>query len=113
MFESSEMTTRAMRVEGEEPYGSRLERLEYDIREHCCKEYTISVDMSCRAGPNGRGQKPVTQKAPGSWVMWPAPDNNNNNNNQAFYSKASWGGLEMKPHEPKKGTKQERKRRGK
>jgi hypothetical protein len=38
----------------------------------------------------------------------------NNNNNQAFYSQASWGRLEMKPHEPKKtGTKQERKRRGK
>jgi hypothetical protein len=27
-----------------------------------------------------------------------------------FYSQASWGRLEMKPHEPKKGTKQERKR---
>jgi hypothetical protein len=26
----------------------------------------------------------------------------NNNNNQAFYSQASWGRLEMKPHEPKK-----------
>jgi hypothetical protein len=26
----------------------------------------------------------------------------NNNNNQAFYSQASWGGLEMKPHEQKK-----------
>jgi hypothetical protein len=37
----------------------------------------------------------------------------NNNNNQAFYSQASWGRLEMKPHEPKIGTKQERKRRGK
>jgi hypothetical protein len=37
---------------------------------------------------------------------------NNNNNNQAFYSQASWGRLEMKPHEPKIGTKQERKRRG-
>jgi hypothetical protein len=23
-----------------------------------------------------------------------------NNNNQAFYSQASWGRLEMKPHEP-------------
>jgi hypothetical protein len=35
-------------------------------------------------------------------------------NNQAFYSQASWGRLEMKPHEQKKkGTKQERKRRGK
>jgi hypothetical protein len=41
-----------------------------------------------------------------------APDNNNNN--QAFYSQASWGRLEMKPHEQKKpGTKQERKIRGK
>jgi hypothetical protein len=37
-----------------------------------------------------------------------------NNNNQAFYSQASWGRLEMKPHEPKKtGTKQERKIREK
>jgi hypothetical protein len=35
-----------------------------------------------------------------------------NNNNQAFYSQASWGRLELKPHE-KKGTKQERKRREK
>jgi hypothetical protein len=36
------------------------------------------------------------------------------NNNQDFYSQASWGRLEMKPHEQKKiGTKQERKRRGK
>jgi hypothetical protein len=26
----------------------------------------------------------------------------NNNNNQAFYSQASWGKLEMKPHEQKK-----------
>jgi hypothetical protein len=25
-----------------------------------------------------------------------------NNNNQAFYSQASWGKLEIKPHEPKK-----------
>jgi hypothetical protein len=35
------------------------------------------------------------------------------NNNQAFYSQASWGRLEMKPHEKKKGTNQERKRREK
>jgi uncharacterized protein YueI len=36
------------------------------------------------------------------------------NNNQAFYYHASWGRLEMKPHEKKKlGTKQERKRREK
>jgi hypothetical protein len=28
--------------------------------------------------------------------------NDDNNNNQAFYSQASWGRLEMKPHEPKK-----------
>jgi hypothetical protein len=32
---------------------------------------------------------------------------------QVFYSQASWGRLEIKPHEPKKGTKQERKKRGK
>jgi hypothetical protein len=38
-----------------------------------------------------------------------------NNNNQAFYSHASWGRVEMKPHEQKKkiGTKQEQKIRGK
>jgi hypothetical protein len=41
-----------------------------------------------------------------------------NNNSQAFYFQASWGRLEMKPHEQKKtgtkqGTKQERKIRGK
>jgi hypothetical protein len=28
--------------------------------------------------------------------------NSNNNNNQAFYSQASWGRLEMKPHKQKK-----------
>jgi hypothetical protein len=32
---------------------------------------------------------------------------NTNNNIQAFYSQASWGRLEMKSHEQKKGTKQE------
>jgi hypothetical protein len=38
----------------------------------------------------------------------------NNNNNKAFYSQASWGRLEMKPHEQKKtSTTQERKIRGK
>jgi hypothetical protein len=31
-----------------------------------------------------------------------------NNNNQAFYSQASWGRLEMKPHEPKKTNKSEK-----
>jgi hypothetical protein len=31
---------------------------------------------------------------------------NNNNNNQAFYSQASWGRLEMKPHERKRREKQ-------
>jgi hypothetical protein len=29
------------------------------------------------------------------------------------FIQASWGRLEMKPHEPKKGIKQQRKRRGK
>jgi hypothetical protein len=29
----------------------------------------------------------------------------NNNNNQTFYSQVSWGRLEMKPHETKKGYK--------
>jgi hypothetical protein len=41
-------------------------------------------------------------------LLPPSPPNNNN---QAFYSQASWGRLVMKPHEPKKYTKQERKRR--
>jgi hypothetical protein len=40
-------------------------------------------------------------------------NSSNNNNNQTFYSHASWGRLEMKPHEKKIGTKQEQKRRGK
>jgi hypothetical protein len=39
--------------------------------------------------------------------------NNNISTNQAFYSQVSWGRLEMKPHEKKTGTEQERKRRGK
>jgi hypothetical protein len=30
----------------------------------------------------------------------------NNNNNQVFYSQASWGRLEMKPHEPKTKKKE-------
>jgi hypothetical protein len=38
---------------------------------------------------------------------------NNNNNNQAFYSQASWGRLEMKPHEPKKRYKTRAKKKGK
>jgi hypothetical protein len=36
-----------------------------------------------------------------------------NNSNQVFYSQASWGRLEMKPHKQKKDTKQKRKRRRK
>jgi hypothetical protein len=37
----------------------------------------------------------------------------NNNNNQAFYSQASWGRLEMKPHEQKKTrTKKKEKIKG-
>jgi hypothetical protein len=32
------------------------------------------------------------------------------NNNQVFYSQASWGRLEMKPHEPKKRKKEPKKR---
>jgi hypothetical protein len=36
------------------------------------------------------------------------------NNNQAFYSQASWGRLEMKPHEKKKQVQNKsKKRRGK
>jgi hypothetical protein len=38
---------------------------------------------------------------------------NKNNNNQTFYSQASWGRLEMKPHEQKKEYKTRAKRRGK
>jgi hypothetical protein len=37
----------------------------------------------------------------------------NNNNNQAFYSQASWGRLEMKPHEPKNRYKTRVKNKGK
>jgi hypothetical protein len=37
----------------------------------------------------------------------------NNNHNQAFYSQASWGRLEMKPHEPKKRYKTRAKKKGK
>jgi hypothetical protein len=36
-----------------------------------------------------------------------------NNNNQAFYSQASWGRLEMKPHEPKNRYKTRAKNKGK
>jgi hypothetical protein len=38
------------------------------------------------------------------YLIFPIPSKNYsyNNNNQAFYSQASWGRLEMKPHEPKK-----------
>jgi hypothetical protein len=39
-------------------------------------------------------------------------NNNNNNNNQAFYSQASWGRLEMKPHEPKNRDKTRAKKKG-
>jgi hypothetical protein len=39
---------------------------------------------------------------------------NRYNNNQAFYSQASWGRLELKPHEPKKGRYKTRaKKKGK
>jgi hypothetical protein len=37
---------------------------------------------------------------------------NNNNNNQAFYSQASWGRLEMKPHESKKQGQNKSKKEG-
>jgi hypothetical protein len=36
----------------------------------------------------------------------------NNNNNQAFYSQASWGMLEMKPHDPKKMVQNKSKKEG-
>jgi hypothetical protein len=38
---------------------------------------------------------------------------NTNNNNQAFYFQASWGRLEMKPHEPKNRYKTRAKKKGK
>jgi hypothetical protein len=37
---------------------------------------------------------------------------NNNNNNQAFYSQASWGSQELKPHEPKNRDKTRVKKKG-
>jgi hypothetical protein len=40
-------------------------------------------------------------------------DSYNNNNNQAFYSQASWGRLEMKPHESKKQVQNKSKKEGK
>jgi hypothetical protein len=39
-------------------------------------------------------------------------NNNNNNNNEAFYSQASWGRQEMKPHEPKNRDKIRAKKKG-
>jgi hypothetical protein len=36
-----------------------------------------------------------------------------NNNNQVFYSQASWGKLEMKPHEQKNRYKTRAKKKGK
>jgi hypothetical protein len=38
--------------------------------------------------------------------------NFNNNNNQAFYSQASWGRIEMKPHEQKKQGQNKSKKEG-
>jgi hypothetical protein len=63
-----------------------------------------------------------TLKAKGSQehMHWPQkihpkealPPYNNNNNNQEFYSQASWGSLEMKPHEPKNRDKTRAKKKG-
>jgi hypothetical protein len=36
-----------------------------------------------------------------------------NNNNQAFYSQASWGKLEIKPHGPKKQGQNKSEKEGK
>jgi hypothetical protein len=36
----------------------------------------------------------------------------NNNNNQAFYSQASWGRLEMEPHEQKKQVQNKSEKEG-
>jgi hypothetical protein len=45
-----------------------LKGLESDVWEPSCKEHAVSVDISGWAGPDGQGQKPVTQEAPGSQV---------------------------------------------
>jgi hypothetical protein len=40
-------------------------------------------------------------------------DNTNTNNNQTFYFQASWGRLEMKPHEQKKQEQNKSEKEGK
>jgi hypothetical protein len=45
--------------------------------------------------------------------FWPDYLSSNNNNNQAFYFQASWGKLDMKPHELKKRYKTRVKKKGK
>jgi hypothetical protein len=45
--------------------------LEFEVWELSCKEYMVSVDMSCPVGPHGQDKKPVTREAPRSWVMQP------------------------------------------
>jgi hypothetical protein len=48
--------------------------LESKVWEPSCKEYMVSVDMSCRVGPHGQDKKPVTREAPRSWVTQPTPE---------------------------------------
>jgi hypothetical protein len=48
------------------PLAPDLKGLESSVWERSCKEYAVSMDMSCRAGPNGQGQKPMTREAPRS-----------------------------------------------
>jgi hypothetical protein len=37
-------------------------------------EYAVSMDMSCRVGPDDQDRKLMTGEAPGSRVAWPAPE---------------------------------------
>jgi hypothetical protein len=55
------------------PLAPDLKGLESGVREPSCKEYAVSVDMSCWEGPDGQGHKPMTREAPGSRVTRSAP----------------------------------------
>jgi hypothetical protein len=68
------MTTWAMRVEGEEPFGSKLERFGVQcLGTFLQRVWRVSMAMSYQEGPDGHCQKPVTREAPGSQVARPAP----------------------------------------
>jgi hypothetical protein len=68
------MTTWPCVLKERSPLALDSEGLESGIWEPSCKEYAVSVDMSCCAGPNGQGQKPMSWEASGSWVTWPTPE---------------------------------------